>query len=170
MLERGDDAFYFASSEKRTGAIAALDIAAREAEAEVETVDTEALTGSAIAQAVGVKKLYELGETKEAVAAKQLSAVTFADNSVLGMVVKGKLKKITKTDAVNVPLALDYIFTDCDKRFAFVLHSGMSEEEVFEFVASLKAENGFDEVIAEPTSDVRLKAVGAKSATVYYFA
>jgi len=85
------------------------------------------------------------------------------------MIIKGRFKKSAKTDAVNLPLALDYVFGDCDKRFAFVLYTGYGEEEIRELTDSLLAENEFDQVIAEPTADVKIKALGARSATIFYF-
>ena len=169
MLEDGEEIYFFASSEKKTGAIAAVSLAAREAEEEITAKDCEALTGSALPGAVGIKHFNSLGDSRAEIAARQLNAVTYAAGSILGIPVKGKLKKVAKTDAVNLPLALDYIFTGCDKRFAFVLTHGMSEEEIAEFTATLQTENGFETVFTEKTADVSLKAMAAKSATVYYY-
>ena len=168
-FEAGDDVYFFTSSEKKTGAMACVSMAAREAESDVAVFDTEALTGSALAYALGFKYFSEAGESKQDLLEKKLTAVTYLNQNALGMIVKGKFKKTAKTDDINLPLALDYLFGDCDKRFAFVLYHGYSEEQIKEFTDSLKAENEFDEVIAEPTADMRIKAVGAKSATVYYF-
>ena len=169
MLEAGEDIYFFASNEKKTGAIASLELAARETDSLIESFDCEALTGSAIANAVGTKKFYELGADKSEMASKKLNAITYADKSVLGIPVKGKLKKVAKTDEVNLPLALDYILTGSDKRFAFVLYNGMSEEEISDLRKTLEAEIGFEEVIAEPSADVKIKALANKSATVYYY-
>ena len=168
-LEAGDDIYFLASSEKKTGAMATVAMAATEAESAVQSFDTAALTGSATGYALGIRHLSALGESREQIIAKRLCAVTYLDKSALGMVVKGKFKKISKTDDINLPLALEYQFGDCDKRFAFVLYHGYSADEIKEFTDSLKAENEFEEVIAEPTADVNLKAIGARSATVYYF-
>ncbi|MBE6818300.1 MAG: DUF2357 domain-containing protein [Ruminococcaceae bacterium] len=168
-LERGDTVYYCASSEKRTGAMATATLAAREADAAITAVDTEALTGSAIARAVGIQMLAQAGESAEALCSKNLSAVTYLGQDALGMIIKGRFKKSAKTDAVNLPLALDYVFGDCDKRFAFVLYTGYGEEEIRELTDSLLAENEFDQVIAEPTADVKIKALGARSATIFYF-
>ena len=169
MLEAGEDVYFFASSEKKTGAIASMNLAARETETEINSFDCEALTGSAIANAIGTKKLYELGADKSEIISKKLNAITYADKSLLAIPVKGKLKKVSKTDEVNLPLALDYIMTGCDKRFAFVLYNGFSDEEISDFCNTLRAEVNFDEVIAEPTADVKIKALANKSATVYYY-
>lgn len=168
-LEKGDDIYFISSSEKQTGALSTVSMAAREADATVNTIDGEAVFASPLAWALGIKKLAELGETKESISQKRLSSVSYIDSNAIGIVVKGKFKKISKTDEINLPLALDYVFTGCDKRFAFVLYNGFSEEEISEFVTSLKSENSFEEVIAEPTNDVKVKALSAKSATVYYF-
>ena len=43
------------------------------------------------------------------------------------------------------------------------------DREIKELTDSLQAENEFEQVIAEATADVRIKAVGARSATIYYF-
>ena len=168
-LEAGDDIYYFASNEKKTGAMAGVALAAREAECEVISFDTFALTGSAIPYALGVRKLNELGLGKEEIAEKQLAAITYLDEAALGTTVKGKFKKMSKTDPVNVSLSLDYLLGSCDKRFAFVLYNGYSAEQIKEFTDALLAENEFEAVIAEPTADVNLKSLGAKSATIYYF-
>ena len=44
----------------------------------------------------------------------------------------------------------------------------MNEEEVASFVEMLKSENSFESVFIEATSDINLKSVAAKSATVYF--
>ena len=168
-FEQGDSIYYFASSEKRTGAIATATMAAREVDTDITTFDTEALTGSALPFAVSIKQLSEMGESSEALAAKRINAVTYIDRSALGMVVKGRFKKTAKTDGANLSLTLDNILGNCDKRIAFVLYNGYSADEIKDFTDSLKAENEFEQVIAEPTADARLKALGSKSATIYYF-
>ena len=149
--------------------MATVQMAAREAESEVNCFDTAALTGSAIAYALGVKTLSEAGESKEQIATKRLSAVTYLDKSNLGMVVKGKFKKSSKTDDINLPLALEYVFGECDKRYAFVLYHGYSSDEIKEITDSLQAENEFEAVFAEQTADNTIKALGARSVTIYYF-
>lgn len=163
-IENGDNIYYLASSEKETGAVSLTELVAREAEISVNIIDCEALTGSAIPLACAIKQAAEKGIELEQ---SKIQSVTYT-GSLLGQVVAGKFKKICKTDEINLPLALEDVFTDCDKSFAFVLQSGMSEEEAASFVEILKNENSFETVFIEPTSDLKLKSVAPKSATVYF--
>lgn len=164
FVEKGNNIYFVASSEKQTGAISLAELVEREAEITVNTIDSEALTGSALPLAVAIKQADEKGLE---ISADKIQSVTYA-SSQLGQVVGGKFKKICKTDDINLPLALEDVFTDCDKSFAFVLYNGMNEEEVASFVEMLKSENSFESVFIEATSDINLKSVAAKSATVYF--
>ena len=53
----GDDIYFLASSEKKTGAMATVAMAATEAESAVQSFDTAALTGSATGYALGIRHL-----------------------------------------------------------------------------------------------------------------
>ena len=164
-LEQGDKIHFVASSEKETGLVSLAELAAREAEFTLNSTDSEAVTGSALPTAVAIKQAAEKGAE---ISANNIQSVTFA-NSQLGQVVGGRFKKICKTDEINLPLALEDVFTDCDKSFAFVLQNGMSDEEAAAFAEMLKSENSFESVFVETTSSVKLKSVAAKSATVYFY-
>lgn len=165
FIEAGNNIYFVASSEKETGAISLAQLVSREAEFTLNTTDSEALTGSALPLALAIKQAAENGKEVEE---NKIQSVTYISGEALGQVVGGKFKKICKTDEINLPLALSDVFTDCDKSFAFVLQNGMSEEEAAAFVEMLKSENSFESVFIETTSDVKLKSVATKSATVYY--
>lgn len=165
FIEKGNDIYFVASSEKETGAVSLTELVAREAEITVNIIDSEAVTGSALPTACAIK---HFAESANELPSANIQSVTYT-GSLLGQVVGGKFKKICKTDEINLPLALEDVFTDCDKSFAFVLQNGMSEEEAASFAEMLKSENAFETVFIEATSDVKLKSVAAKSATVYFY-